>query len=199
MIVERLRAAGDEQSTTLAASVAELLKVIADLVSNYLHMAAIDRGVPWLHYEEIDLGALAAEIVEQLAASAAEKGITIACHGSCPSARADRRQLGRVITNLVRNAVKYTPGPGRVDVTTASDVTGARLVLADTGYGLTATDLRRLFTKYARFHRHNGIPGTGLGLYISKAIVEAHGGTLTAASEAGRGSLFTLTLPLRPA
>ncbi|HYR95119.1 MAG TPA: HAMP domain-containing sensor histidine kinase [Candidatus Binatus sp.] len=199
MIVERLRAAGDEQSTTLAASVAELLKVIADLVSNYLHMAAIDRGVPWLHYEEIDLGALAAEIVEQLAASAAEKGITIACHGSCPSARADRRQLGRVITNLVRNAVKYTPGPGRVDVTTASDVTGARLVVADTGYGLTATDLRRLFTKYARFHRHNGIPGTGLGLYISKAIVEAHGGTLTAASEAGRGSLFTLTLPLRPA
>jgi signal transduction histidine kinase len=199
MIVERLRAAGDEESTTLAASAAELLKVIADLVSNYLHMAAIDRGAPWLHHEEIDLGALAAEIVEQLAPWAAEKGIAIACHGGCPTVRADRRQLGRVITNLVRNAVKYTPDHGRVDVTTASSSAGATLVVADTGYGLAADDLRRLFTKYARFHRDKGIPGTGLGLYISKAIVEAHGGTLTAASEVGRGSAFTLTLPQRPA
>jgi signal transduction histidine kinase len=199
MVVERLRAAGDEESTTLAASAAELLKVIADLVSNYLHMAAIDRGAPWLHHEEIDLGALAAEIVEQLAPSAAAKGIAIACHGSCPTVRADRRQVGRVITNLVRNAVKYTPAPGRVDVTTGSDAAGAMLVVADTGYGITAGDLRRLFTKYARFHRDKGIPGTGLGLYISKAIVEAHGGTLTAASEVGRGSAFTLTLPQRPA
>jgi signal transduction histidine kinase len=199
MIVERVRAAGDEESTTLAASAAELLKVIADLVSNYLHMAAIDRGAPWLHHEEIDLGALAAEIVEQLALSAAEKGITIACHGSCPSLWADRRQLGRVITNLVRNAVKYTPAPGRVDVAIASDAAGATLVVTDTGYGLAPGDLARLFIKYARFHRDKGIPGTGLGLYISKAIVEAHGGTLTAVSEVGRGSAFTLTLPRHPA
>jgi signal transduction histidine kinase len=141
MVVERLRAAGDEASATLAASVAELLKVVADLVSNYLHMAAIDRGAPWLH--------------------------------------------------------QYTSGPGRVDVTTSSDGTTATLVVADTGYGLAAADLGRLFTKYARFHRDRGIPGTGLGLYISKAIVEAHGGTLTATSEVGRGSAFTLTLPRR--
>ncbi len=199
IVVERLRAAGDRESTTLALSVAELLKVIADLVSNYLHMAAIDRGAPWLYHEQIDLGALAAEIVGQLAPSAAEKGITITCRGSCPSVRADRRQIGRVITNLVRNAVKYTPGPGRVDVTAGSDAERATLVVADTGYGIAADDLRRLFTKYARFHRDRGIPGTGLGLYISKAIVEAHGGTLTVESEVGRGSAFTLTLPHRPA
>jgi signal transduction histidine kinase len=198
MIVERLRGAGDRESTMLAGSVAELLKVVADLVSNYLHMAAIDRGAPWLHHEDVDLGALAAEIVGQLAPSAATKGIAITCRGSCSSVRADHRQLGRVITNLVRNAIKYTPGPGRVDVTAASDPERATLVVADTGYGLAPDDVGRLFTRYARFHRDRGIPGTGLGLYISKAIVEAHGGTLTATSEMGRGSAFTLTLPRRP-
>jgi signal transduction histidine kinase len=65
----------------------------------------------------------------------------------------------------------------------------------DTGFGVAPGDLARLFTKYGRFHRDRGIPGTGLGLYLSKAIVEAHGGSVTASSEIGLGSVFTVQLP----
>jgi signal transduction histidine kinase len=198
MIAERVQASGDAESSALASSVMELLKVIADLVSNYLHVAAIDRGVPSLHYEDLDLTELAAQVVERLQPSALEKGVALAC-GSAPAhVRGDRRQLGRVVANLVGNAVKYTPGPGRVEVTPASDASGVRLAVADTGYGLSAEDQRRLFTRYARFHRDKGIPGTGLGLYISKAIAEAHGGTIDVESEPGRGSTFTLRLPHGP-
>ena len=72
---------------------------------------------------------------------------------------------------------------------------GGSTAKTDTGYGLTLEDQRHLFTKYGRFHRDRGIPGTGLGLYISKAIVEAHGGHIDVESAPGRGSVFTVRLP----
>jgi signal transduction histidine kinase len=115
--------------------------------------------------------------------------------GSCPELRADRRQLGRVVANLVSNALKYTPGPGRVQVNLTHDAGGAVLTVSDTGAGLSADDLTRLFTKHARFHRHLDIPGTGLGLYLSKAIVEAHGGRIEAESTFGKGSIFRVRIP----
>src|SRR5262249_52952722 len=121
--------------------------------------------------------------------------ITIALCGSGPVIRADRRQLGRVFANLIGNAIKYAPGPGRVDVSLAADDAYVVVTVADTGYGLSPADLQRLFTRYARFHRDKGIPGTGLGLYLSKAIVEAHGGSIAVVSEVGRGSTFTVRLP----
>lgn len=197
IIVERLQDAGDPdpEVRVLAGSVAELLKAIADLVANYLHMGAIDRGVPWLHYEDVALDTLVREVVERLRPAAAEKAIAIDVAASSQVVRADRRQLGRVFANLVGNAIKYAPGPGRVDVTLAGDAGEVAVAVADTGYGIPATALPRLFTRYARFHRDRGIPGTGLGLYLSKAIVEAHGGAIVVASEAGRGSTFTVRLP----
>jgi signal transduction histidine kinase len=195
---ERLRAAGEPQSAALAGSVVELLAVIADLVSNSLHMAVIDRGALALVPEEFDLSALAREVVEPMKATAAEKGVSLTCDGVRAPVYADRRQLARVLSNLVSNALKYTPGPGRVDVTTAADAAGATVAVADTGYGISADDQRRLFTKYSRFHQDSGIPGTGLGLYISKGIVEAQGGRLTVASRPGQGSTFTVHLPGAP-
>jgi len=197
IIVERLQDAGhpDPEVLVLAGSVAELLKAIADLVANYLHMGAIDRGVPWLHYEDVALDTLVREVVERLRPAAAEKEIAVDLAGSSPTVRADRRQLGRVFTNLVGNAIKYGPGPGRVAVTLTGDADEVAVAVADTGYGIAAPDLARLFTRYARFHRDKGIPGTGLGLYLSKAIVEAHGGSIGVDSELGRGSTFTVRLP----
>jgi signal transduction histidine kinase len=195
MIVDRLQAGEDRKSTTLALSVGELLKVIADLVSNYLHMAAIDRGGPSLHLEMVELHELVAEIVEQLSPSAREKGISMASEGAAPAVSADRRQLRRVVANLVGNAVKYTPGPGRIVVGLASTRGDVTLSVADDGYGIAAADLPRLFTKYVRLHRDKGVPGTGLGLYISRAIVEAHGGAIAVESAPGRGSTFTVSLP----
>jgi len=198
MIIDGLKAEGPESLVPLASSMVESLKAVADLVSNYLHMAAINDGVPVLHLDEVDVGALTAEIVDRLRPSAGERQVTLACLTTAHRIRADRRQLGRVITNLLSNALKYTPCTGQVHVSVAGDGAGVTLTIADTGLGIAPENLVRLFTKYARFHSSLAIPGTGLGLYISKAIVEAHGGTITVESEPGQGSTFTVHLPRHP-
>jgi signal transduction histidine kinase len=195
MIIDHLRTADDRDALYLADSVVESLKSVADLVSNYLHMSAIDRGIPWLDLRELDLLQLAEEVVAGFRPWAAEKGIEISLDGAAPPVRADRRQMARVLSNLVSNAVKYTPGPGRVTVSCRRAADGVELVVRDTGFGLRPEDLPLVFTKYARLHRDKRIPGTGLGLYISRAIVLAHGGDISVESEAGVGSAFTLRLP----
>ena len=95
--------------------------------------------------------------------------------------------------NAIRHAQPTDHGVVKVDFDLDDGTIEIRV--ADTGYGLTLEDQRRLFTKYGRFHRDRGIPGTGLGLYISKAIVEAHGGRIDVESAPGRGTTFTVRLP----
>lgn len=196
MIVEQCRAPEQRELLGLALSVEESLKAVADLVSNYLHMPAIDRGTPHLELAPLDLAELARRVVDGYRLFAAEKQIALDCHGSCPPADGDRRPLARVIGNLLSNAIKYTPGPGQVTVTCGGDARQATLAVSDTGLGLTRDDLGRLFTKHARFHRDRGIPGTGLGLYICREIARAHGGAIDVVSEPGIGSTFTLRLPV---
>ena len=195
MLTDGLRERDDEALLALASSVTESLKAVADLASNHLHMAAIDRGVAGMARDRLDIGALTAEIVGRHRPSAAEKRITLVHDGDSALVRGDRRQLGRVVTNLVGNAIKYTPGGGRIDVNVAGAGNDVTLTVCDTGDGVAAADVARLFTKYGRFHRDKAIPGTGLGLYLSKAIVEAHGGSVHAESAPGRGSVFTVRLP----
>ena len=195
MLSDGLRAQDQPALLALAGSVTDSLKAVADLTSNHLHMAAIDRGVAGIARDRLDIGALTAEIVGRHRSSASEKHITLVHEGGSALVRGDRRQLGRVVTNLVGNALKYTPGGGRIEVRIASRRSHVMLSVTDTGYGVYPGDLARLFTKYARFHRDKAIPGTGLGLYLSKAIVEAHGGSVHAESVPGRGSVFTVRLP----
>jgi signal transduction histidine kinase len=195
MLMDGLRERDARDLLALASSVTESLKAVADLASNHLHMAAIDRGVAGIARDRLDIGALTAEIVGRHRPSAAEKQITLVHDGGPALVRGDRRQLGRVVTNLVGNAIKYTPGGGRIDVQVAPAEHVVTLTVRDTGYGVASADVARLFTKYARFHRDKAIPGTGLGLYLSKAIVEAHGGSVHAESAPGHGSVFTVRLP----
>ncbi|MEB2284747.1 MAG: hypothetical protein B6D46_13410 [Polyangiaceae bacterium UTPRO1] len=196
MLSDRLkRDGGSPEMLALAGSVAESLKAVADLATNHLHMAAIDRGVAGIARDRLDFGALIGEIVDRHRPAASEKNLTLTHEASSVTVYGDRRQLERVVTNLVGNAIKYTPAGGRIEVETESTPTAVCLRVSDTGYGVAEADRQRLFTKYGRFHRDRAIPGTGLGLYLSKAIVEAHGGTVGAASEVGRGSEFTVRLP----
>ena len=195
MLGDRLKRDGSPEMLELAGSVTESLRAVADLATNHLHMAAIDRGVAGMARERLDLGSLTAEIVGRHRPSASEKGITLVHADGTGLVRGDRRQLGRVVTNLVGNALKYTPGGGRIDVGITATDADVLLRVRDTGFGVPPADVARLFTKYARFHRDRAIPGTGLGLYLSKAIVEAHGGSVRAESELGRGSTFTVQLP----
>jgi signal transduction histidine kinase len=110
----------------------------------------------------------------------------------------DRTRLYQLLDNLVSNAVKFTAAGGRVEVSARTVDDWAVVAVSDTGIGIPPEDLERLFE---RFFRASGaaahaIPGSGLGLTIAKAIVDGHGGRITAESEVGVGSKFSVELPL---
>jgi PAS domain S-box-containing protein len=109
----------------------------------------------------------------------------------------DPDRLRQVFVNLLSNAVKFTSTPGRVDVTVARNDGTAQIAVTDSGIGITPDFLPHVFAPFRRGDGTQGYPGLGIGLSIARALVEAHGGTITAASEgAGRGATFTVRLPL---
>lgn len=113
-----------------------------------------------------------------------------------PLIEADEMRLTQVLENLLSNAVKYSPGGGQVRVTLDSVASGLRVTVSDRGRGMSAEQLARAFDKFYRSDTSDTAPsGTGLGLYIARSIVEAHGGTLTAESRLGEGTTLTLVLP----
>jgi signal transduction histidine kinase len=114
--------------------------------------------------------------------------------------RADERKFKQILLNLLTNAVKFTPDGGRVDVR-ARLVDGVlEVAVSDTGIGIAQDDQAAVFEEFKQVGRHytNKQEGTGLGLALTKRFVELHGGTLTLASEPGKGSTFTFTLPSQP-
>jgi signal transduction histidine kinase len=109
---------------------------------------------------------------------------------------ADRTRLEQVAANLLDNAVKYTPAGGRVDVEVRAADGLALLRVRDTGPGIPADEMPRIFDRLFRGDTSRTERGLGLGLSLVKAIVEAHGGTVEVATEPGQGSVFTVALPL---
>jgi signal transduction histidine kinase len=108
---------------------------------------------------------------------------------------ADPHWLHQVITNLLTNALKFTPAGGRVTISTERTGADAVLRVTDTGTGIPAEDLPRIFDRFFRGQRAAQISGSGIGLTVAAELVQAHGGGLTAASELGHGTQMTLSLP----
>ena len=111
---------------------------------------------------------------------------------------ADRDRLLTIVTNLMDNAVKYSPEGGRVEVSLTARAGTALVTVRDHGLGIAAADLPRLFTRFGRIVTtgNSHIPGTGLGLYLAREVARMHGGDITVESEEGVGSTFVLTLPM---
>ncbi|WP_244929112.1 ATP-binding protein [Nocardioides sp. W7] len=135
------------------------------------------------------------------AASPAAEAAGVTLHLLAPAVLpmyADPRRLGQVADNLLSNAVKYSQRGGRVDVTLTVDGDRAQLEVRDTGIGISSADRDRLFTRFfrSRLAEERSIPGVGLGLNITKQIVEAHGGRIEVESVLGAGSVFRVRLPL---
>jgi two-component system phosphate regulon sensor histidine kinase PhoR len=110
------------------------------------------------------------------------------------------QRLEQVFTNLLENAIKYTPSGGKVEVRLRVDAREATYEVRDTGIGIPAAALPRVFERFYRVDRSRSrdMGGTGLGLAIVKHVVKAHGGAVSVASEEGRGTTFTVQLPLLP-
>ncbi|MCX6365598.1 MAG: ATP-binding protein [Armatimonadetes bacterium] len=156
--------------------------------------------------ERFDLSDLLYDMAERLATYAARRKVKIILPEAIPTLEieADRSELEQVFFNLLDNAIKYTPSGGSVEMTVVREKTSLTVTVSDTGIGILKEDLPRIFERFWRADRARKFPGeagtatggTGLGLSIVKHIVEAHEGTIVADSELGRGSRFTVTLPL---
>jgi signal transduction histidine kinase len=112
-------------------------------------------------------------------------------------AQFDRKLLRRTIVNLLGNAIKYSPEGGDVHLSLAVNESSAIIKIADSGIGIPAEDLPRLFETFHRAENVGKLPGTGLGLAIAKQALDLHGGSMTVESEVSVGTTFTLTLPLK--
>jgi len=113
-----------------------------------------------------------------------------------PTIAGDPASLSEVFGNLIDNAIKYSNEGGAINVTAASKGDMVEIAIEDHGIGMPASVIGNLFQKFYRSHRsRETVAGTGIGLYISKAIIESHGGNISVRSEDGRGSVFTVVLP----
>lgn len=168
------------------------------LVTNYLDVCRIESGALALQREGFPLRALVERVAEQYGAEARRRSVSLglACADGLPDVDADLLACERIVTNLVYNALKFTPAGGRVDVRTAVRGDAVALAIADTGPGIPAARLPRLFDKFQRVgSREAG--GTGLGLFIVRTLAETQGGSVEVESAPGQGSCFTVLLPAR--
>jgi signal transduction histidine kinase len=166
------------------------------LIDEMLTVGRLQEGRSELRLEPTDLAAVARDVAAAFAQEAARARSTLAIHAPAPVVgRWDRTKIEQVVTNLLSNAIKFGAG-SPIDVTASEAAGFATLVVRDRGIGIPAADLPRIFERFARAvsARHYG--GLGLGLYIVRAIVDAHGGSVRAESVVGEGATFTVELPL---
>jgi two-component system phosphate regulon sensor histidine kinase PhoR len=169
------------------------------LVDDLLTLSALDSGVRTPASESVDLMRLAAEVTATLKPLAVRKqlGLRLEPFRDVPPVRGDRGQLKQVLTNLLDNAIKFTPEKGIVRLSAACAQGRVTVAVQDTGIGIPAEDLPRIFERFYRVDkaRSRELGGTGLGLAIVKHIVEAHGGGVSVESRPEEGSTFRFSLP----
>jgi len=169
------------------------------LINEMLETARLDDSALQLQLARLDLREVVHEAVRSLEPLAgARHRLVTETPGAPVEVRGDHSRLSMIVTNLVHNALKYSPAGGEVRVSCRSADGGAEVAVTDEGIGIAAADRDRLFTRFGRIATPDtvGIAGTGLGLYLSRNLARRHGGDVDVESEPGRGSTFTLSLPL---
>jgi len=170
------------------------------MINDLLDLSRIEAGAVRLQVGPISVVELVADVVEEIHANAREKSITVEAHsyGTLPMIEADRDKLHQILNNLIQNAIKFTPG-GQVRIEARDLGDGSiQISVIDTGSGISALEIDRVFD---RFYRGESVPsedrGAGLGLAITKSLVELHGGQISVTSTQGEGSRFSFTLPIQ--
>jgi two-component system sensor histidine kinase BaeS len=169
---------------------------LARMVDDLQTMAAADAAVLQLTREPRDLADIAGSAADSLARRFETAEVTLDRQLAPAPVMADQRWMHQVVTNLLGNALKFTPAGGTVTIRTRQDGPNAVLEVADTGIGIPAGELPRIFDRFWRGQAAAQTSGSGIGLAIAAELATAHGGTLTAASQPGEGTRLTLTLPL---
>ena len=196
--------AGDDVAarTEFLEASAQQIERLDWLAQNLLELSKLDSGLIRLDLRPDDLRATIESAVEQAQVSARRRGLDLTT--DLPDeplvTRHDPQRLGQVLTNLIGNALKFTPRGGSVRVVLSPRNRGARIQVIDTGVGIDAAELPKIFDRFYRGSRANEArgSGSGLGLAIVRSIVEMHGGRVMVESRIGTGSTFTVTLPSDP-
>jgi PAS domain S-box-containing protein len=191
MPVERRRAAAEE--------ILEASRRLARLIDDLLSVSRMESGRLVLDPRPLDLGGLVERTLSPFRAMAARHSIRSEIPAGLPVIWGDPDKVEQILTNLVGNAIKYSPAGGEVVVSVACEDDEVRVSVRDQGIGMSPRDMGQLFEKFFRVDRDEvrRAGGTGLGLYITKRLVEMHGGRIWAESWTGSGSEFSFTLPGR--
>ena len=188
----------DKQQEILQRASEKILN-LNNLVTELLDLSRIESGLISHEKEQVHMGKLLAEQKTFHSPFAAEKKITICldCPDDLPLILANRQNMEEVFSNLITNAIKYSPAGGAITITATKENEYLKIQVTDTGYGISGEDIEKIFTRFYRVKDTNTrkIQGTGLGLAIVKSIIESHHGKISVVSEVGLGTTFTVLLP----
>ena len=200
MLIERARERGDREDERLLQRLQSHSQTVRTLVANYLDYTREEAGQLVLHRRRIALDELLRRSVEQYLPEAQASGISLelALQDELPSVNVDPVALERIVTNLIHNALKFSSASEQVIVRSFRQSGHVVIAVADTGPGIATEELPTIFDKYHRARAAQSYEGGGLGLFIAKTLVEAHGGHITVDSTLGAGSCFSVFLPLPP-
>jgi two-component system, OmpR family, sensor histidine kinase KdpD len=183
----------------LARTVESTAQEISELVSNVLDLMSFQFGEVHLNRDAHSVDDLVESALARLEGRLAQHPVEIALPADLPLVDVDAPLVTRALVNILENAAKHTPPGTRITVSAGLETDAVRLVIDDNGPGLPPGPPEQLFAKFERGKSEADVGGAGLGLAICKAIIEAHGGRVTAAQRPGGGARFTLTLPVRAA
>jgi signal transduction histidine kinase len=194
LLLNRWERISDEQKRTMLEQVHNDADRVTRLITELLDISRLETGRLVLRRQLVDVRELAESVVAKLTLTYPELDCSVTFPDAFPKVYADPDKLEQVVTNLVENAAKYgSPTGMRIEGALGPD--WVSVAVSDQGEGIPAAVLPRVFRKFFRVD-HGKPTGTGLGLWISRGLVEAHGGRLTAASEEGSGATFRFTLPI---
>jgi signal transduction histidine kinase len=193
---QRWRELSPEQRDSFLSLISDETSRLATLIGDVLDTSRIEAGTFTYVFSSVDVAELVRETVATASVGQDEVQVSATVRGTLPAVRGDRERLKQVLVNLIDNAVKYSSNGDEVRVAAFGADGIVRVEVADTGPGISREHQQIIFEKFGRARSSGpGKPGTGLGLFIARSIVEAHGGTLDVRSQPGRGSIFTLALP----
>ena len=168
------------------------------MISDLLDSTRIEAGRLDLHLDTCDLRDIVAHTLEVQQAAAPDRAFIMSLPDEPIAVRCDGLRIEQVLNNLLSNAVKYSPDSSQVEVDLARDQSAAVLTVADRGVGIQPGDCERIFEPFSRGRNVGSIAGVGLGLSVTRRIIDAHGGDIAVCSTPGAGSVFTVRVPIAP-
>lgn len=187
-----------DSGNELACDVAEECANMLKMINTMLELTRTENGVAEIRKDPVDLSGLIENMTDLYLPAAEDAGVVLHCrNGEELFIAGDKEKLQRLVSNLLDNALKFTPDGGTVTIAASLQNGKALLTVSDTGEGIAEQDLPHIFDRFFRADSSRTIPGSGLGLCLVKAITEAHGGTIRVESEVGNGTTFFIEFPIK--